>query len=246
MLQWEAELPMVVVVATAETPETEKVEILETAGDQIPVHEGRLGHVPAAGKVEIFESLNKKIMATKTEEKSTTQTEDKSNNKKNTLLGIFEEQLKDIYSAEKQLVAALPEVAKATDSEDLEEAINEHLQQTKKHVDRLEKVFERMGISKTEETKCQAMEGLIAESKKVIREFDRSPVRDSALIIGAQKIEHYEIAAYGSLCELADVMGEGKIADLLDRTLEEEENTDKILTEIAQEVNDSAAETSMR
>jgi ferritin-like metal-binding protein YciE len=88
------------------------------------------------------------------------------------------------------------------------------------------------------------MEGLIEEGKKTISEFERGPVRDSALIIGAQKIEHYEIAAYGSLCELADVLGENKIHDLLGRTLDEEEETDSNLSEIAQDVNDEAYELS--
>ena len=89
---------------------------------------------------------------------------------------------------------------------------------------------------------CEAMEGLIKENKEIISEFDRSPARDSALIIGAQKVEHYEIASYGSLCELADVLGMQKVCDILDRTLEEEEDTDRDLTDIARHVNDEAAE----
>jgi len=165
---------------------------------------------------------------------------------KKDLHSLLETGLKDVLSAERQLVQALPEVAQAADNEELEEAVNTHLEQTKKHVARLEKVMERLGISKTEEEKCAAMEGLIEEGRKIIREFERGAVRDSALIIGAQRIEHYEIAAYGSLCELADVLGEDKIHDLLGRTLDEEEETDQILSDIAQSVNDEAVELSQQ
>ena len=161
-----------------------------------------------------------------------------------TLNELLEEGLKDIYSAEKQLVEALPQMAQAADSEDLQEAITNHLEQTQKQVSRLEKIFNRLNISKEGGEKCVAMEGLIEEGKKILTEFDRSPVRDSALIIGAQKIEHYEIAAYGSLRELADVLREDKIVDILQRTLDEEEEADQTLTEIAQDVNDEAYEMS--
>lgn len=160
-----------------------------------------------------------------------------------TLKQLFEEGLKDIYNAEKQLIQALPEMAQAAYSEDLADAFQQHLEQTKKHAERLEKIFSRLRIDREEET-CKAMEGLIEEGKKIISEYEESPVRDSALIIGAQKIEHYEIAAYGSLCELADVLGFHKICDTLDRTLAEEEETDHLLTSIAMDVNDEAYEMS--
>jgi len=159
--------------------------------------------------------------------------------KEKSLEDLFEANLKDIYSAEQQLISALPEVAKAAYSEDLRDAFNKHLEQTRRHAERLEKIFQRLRINKGGE-KCAAMEGLIKEGKKVLEDFEEGPVRDSALIIGAQKIEHYEIAAYGSLCELADVLGFTKIGDVLDRTLEEEENTDRTLTRIAMNVNDEA------
>lgn len=179
--------------------------------------------------------------ASSSKNKASKKTEEKSNQ---TLETLFEEGLKDVYNAEKQLLEALPEMAKAAYSEDLQDAFNEHHQQTKRHVERLEKIFDRLRIDKSEEENCEAMEGLIKEGKEIIEKFEESPVRDSALIIGAQKIEHYEIAAYGSLCELAEVLGYSKIADALDRTLEEEEITDKNLTAIAQEVNDEALELS--
>lgn len=160
-----------------------------------------------------------------------------------TLKQLFEDGLKDIYNAEKQLVQALPKMAKASESEELQAAFEDHLQQTKKHVERLEKVFAKLGIGGDGE-KCEAMEGLIKENDEIIEKYEESPVRDSALIIGAQKIEHYEIASYGSLCELADVLGMDKVCDILGRTLEEEEETDQLLSEIAQDVNDEAYETS--
>ena len=170
---------------------------------------------------------------------TSSKTESSAKKSEKTLENIFEDLLKDTYSAEKQLVAALPEMIKAAYTEDLEDAFADHLQQTKKHVERLDRVFDKLRIEK-EEITCEAMAGLIKENKKIISEYEDGPVRDSALIIGSQKIEHYEIAAYGSLCELADVLGWQKIGDLLGRTLEEEEDTDLLLSEIATDVNDEA------
>lgn len=158
-----------------------------------------------------------------------------------TLRKLLEDGLKEMYNAEKQLVKAIPEMAKACESEELQDAFNDHLEQTRKQVERLEKVFTRLKMEPGEKT-CRAMEGLIEEGRQLIAEYEENAVRDAALIIGAQKIEHYEIAAYGSLCELADVLGYQKIADVLDRSLEEEENTDKMLTEIARDINDEAFE----
>ncbi|HET6228389.1 MAG TPA: ferritin-like domain-containing protein [Bacteroidia bacterium] len=162
---------------------------------------------------------------------------------KESLKKIFEELLQDTYNAEKQLVKSLPELAKAAYSEQLQDAIENHFEQTKRQVERLEKIFDRLRIDKGNET-CEAMEGLIKEVKQIIDEHDKSIVRDVALIIAAQKVEHYEIAAYGSLVELADVLGLNKTADLFERTLHEEKETDNILSEIAQNVNDEAYEES--
>lgn len=158
-----------------------------------------------------------------------------------TLHTLLKKGMRDIYSAEKQLVEALPEVVHAVDNDDLEDVISTHLEQTRKHVQRLEKAFERMGLSFEGDERCAAMEGLIEEARTTIREFQRSPVRDAALIIGAQKIEHYEIAVYGSLYEIADVLGEERLADLFGRTIEEEEEADELLSDIARDVNDEAA-----
>lgn len=161
-----------------------------------------------------------------------------------TLHDLLEEALKDIYSAEMQLTEALPLMAKACESEELQDAFTTHLQQTKRHAERLEKVFSRLGIDKSEVETCKAMEGLIEEGKKIIEEFEESAVRDAALIIAAQKVEHYEIASYGSICELCDVLGHRKTGELLGRTLAEEEETDELLTDIAQDINDEAFEMS--
>lgn len=163
--------------------------------------------------------------------------------KPNTLHHLFEENLQDIYDAEQQLVEALPEMAEAAESDDLREAFFNHLEETKEQVKRLEKIFSRLNIDKGNIT-CEAMQGLIEEGRNVINEFEESSVRDSALIIGAQKIEHYEIATYGSLCELADVLGLNKTKKILGESLEEEKNTDELLTDIAQDVNDEACELS--
>jgi ferritin-like metal-binding protein YciE len=189
---------------------------------------------------------NKNLPAKSNQQNDLTKTNTSKNTsgkKQKTLEDMFEEELKDIYSAEKQLIEALPKMAEAAYSEELQDAFNHHLQQTKRHAERIEKVFDRMRLEH-EEKKCLAMEGLIKEAKEIIDEYEEDIVRDSALIIAAQKVEHYEIASYGSLCELADVLGYGKIRDILHRTLEEEEDTDHHLSMIAQAVNDEAYETS--
>jgi ferritin-like metal-binding protein YciE len=157
------------------------------------------------------------------------------------LMDVFLEELKDIYGAEKQLTKALPEMMNAASSQELKKTIGDHLEQTKGHSKRIEKVFALLGIDR-DSKKCEAMEGLIEEGKEIIKDFDEGAVRDCALIIGAQKIEHYEIAAYGSLCELAEVMGKHQVAEILDETLEEEEMADMLLTEVAESVNDIAME----
>lgn len=164
--------------------------------------------------------------------------------KQKTLNDLFLEGLKSIYNGETQLVEALPKVAEAVYSEELQDAIKKHIEQTKRQVERLEKIFKRLGIDKSEAEKSKVMEMLIEHSSKIIEEYEEGHVRDSALIIAAQKIEHYEIAMYGSLCELADVLGQPQVMDLLYRTLQEEETTDRTLTDIAMDVNDDACEMS--
>ncbi len=160
---------------------------------------------------------------------------------KESLKKIFEELLQDTYNAEKQLLKALPELAKASYNEQLQDAFENHFEQTKRQAERLEKIFDRLHIEKGNED-CEAMEGLIKEGKEIIDRHEKSIIRDVALIIAAQKVEHYEIAAYGSLLELSDVLGLNKIADIFERTLNEEKDADDLLSEIAQYVNDEAFE----
>src|SRR5689334_1310688 len=147
---------------------------------------------------------------------------------------FFVDQLKDIYYAEQQLLKAIPEMQKACTTEELEDAFKEHLAQTERHVTRLEKIFKLIGQD-AEGKKCEAMDGLIKESKSIISETKEGTMtRDAALIIAAQKVEHYEIASYGGLVQLAITMGFDRAADLLDKTLNEEEDTDELLTDIAE------------
>jgi ferritin-like metal-binding protein YciE len=155
---------------------------------------------------------------------------------------LFMEELKDIYWAEKHLVKSLPKMQKAATSEELASAIAEHLDVTKEHVARLEQIFDMMG-ARAAGKKCEAMEGLLMEGQQVIDDTEEdSMVRDAGLIIAAQKIEHYEIAAYGSLRTLATRMGHDEAASLLEQTLDEEKEADSMLTDIAESsVNEEAA-----
>jgi ferritin-like metal-binding protein YciE len=181
----------------------------------------------------------------KKSETQTTGTESKSGSEKQkTLKDLLENGLKYMYSGEIQMKEAMPKVAEAVYSEELQDTLREHLQESKRHVERLEKIFNRLGIDKTKVEKCKITEAMIENCNKIIEEIEEGPVRDSALIIAIQKIEHHEIASYGSLCELADVLGNQQVCDLLDRTLEEEERADKMLTDIAYDINDEAYETS--
>ena len=159
-----------------------------------------------------------------------------TDNKQNTCMleKFFYDQLKDIYYAEQQLVKAIPEMQRAATTEELEDAFKEHLAQTERHVKRLERIFQLAG-QKAEGKRCEAIEGLIKEVKGIIAETkEGSMTRDAALIIAAQKVEHYEIATYGGLVQLAVTMGFHRAAELLDKTLTEEALTDKGLTRIAE------------
>jgi len=145
-------------------------------------------------------------------------------------------ELKDLYNAETQLVKALPKMAKAASDEDLAQAFEQHLEQTKGHVERLERVFELLDEKPRGKT-CEAMKGLITEGNEAIGEDATDEVKDAALIVAAQKVEHYEIAGYGSVRTFANLLGEREIADILQETLDEEGETDKKLTEIAESLN---------
>ena len=154
----------------------------------------------------------------------------------------FVDALKDIYWAEKALTKALPRMSKAATSKELKKAFDQHLEVTKKHVGRLEKIFQQMG-KKAQSKKCEAMQGLIEESESIISETKNDTfTRDAALIISAQKVEHYEIAAYGGLAQLARTMNKKGIASTLGATLNEEKKTDELLTKIAEKsINVEAA-----
>jgi ferritin-like metal-binding protein YciE len=145
------------------------------------------------------------------------------------------EELKDLFSAENQLVKALPKMAKAASSPELQKAFETHLEETKGHAARLEEIMTSLDESPRGK-KCLAMEGLIEEGKEVMEEDATPAMLDLALIGAAQKVEHYEIAGYGTARTLAELAGETKVARLLQKTLDEEGKTDKLLTEIASEV----------
>jgi ferritin-like metal-binding protein YciE len=146
---------------------------------------------------------------------------------------LFIEELRDIYWAEKHLTKALPKMMKAATSEELAAAFEEHLAVTEEQVARVEQVFEMLDMTPRAK-KCEGMEGLVMEAQQIISELPKgSAVIDAGLIIAGQKVEHYEIAAYGSLVQLAKTMGENEIADLLQLTLDEEKETDQLLTELA-------------
>jgi len=150
-----------------------------------------------------------------------------------TLHDAFEEELKDVLSAEKQLLKALPKMAKAATHEDLKAGFEEHLEQTKGHVERLEKIFEL--LDKTPRAKkCKAMEGLIEEGSELMEEDAAPEVLDAMLIAAAQKVEHYEIATYGTLVTWARQLEMEEAASLLQETLDEEKETDIKLTQLAE------------
>lgn len=157
------------------------------------------------------------------------------------LKDLFEHELRDIYYAEKALVKALPKMAKGATSEKLKAGIEEHLEQTKGQVERLEQVFELLGVP-ARGKKCEAMEGLIEEGASLLEEDADSDVLDAGIIAAAQKVEHYEIATYGTLCTWARQLGLDDTADLLGETLEEEKQTDLKLTELAESEVNVAAE----
>ena len=155
---------------------------------------------------------------------------------KNSLRELYVDELKDLLSAETQLTKALPKMAKAATSEKLRQGFEEHLEQTEEHVRRLEQVFEMLG-EKARAKKCLGMEGLVKEGAEIMGEDFEDDVRDAALISAAQRVEHYEIAAYGTVRAYEELLGESEQASLLGETLEEEKETDQKLTELSKEIN---------
>lgn len=157
-----------------------------------------------------------------------------------TLHDLYIDQLKDLYNAEHQLVKALPKMINAATSPDLVTAFEEHLEETREHVERLESICKDLDVSPKGKT-CKAMEGLLEEGKEVIHEDADPTVRDAALIAAAQRVEHYEMAGYGCVRTYARLLGFDKAADLLQETLDEEGAADKKLTDLAESVINSEA-----
>jgi len=155
-----------------------------------------------------------------------------------TLQELFVEQLRDVYDAEKQLVKALPKLAKEADSKELSEALSQHLNETQTHVSRLEEVFKSLGMTAKSKT-CKGMKGLLEEGSEAIQEQDKGPLRDLALIAGCQKVEHYEISAYGTIRTFAENLGLDDAVELLQQTEDEEKEADEKLTEVAETLFDA-------
>ena len=188
-------------------------------------------------------SKSSDLKQTKPSNGKSSKSENGSVNENSQLDKLFTDSLKDIYWAEKHLTKTLPKMKKKATTDDLKSAIEEHLAQTEEHVSRLERVFEICG-KKAQAKKCDAMEGLTKEADSIIEETEANTMtRDAGIIMAAQKVEHYEIATYGSLVQLAKTLGMNDAAEILHQTLEEEKQADEKLTEIAEwNVNQAAAQ----
>ena len=156
---------------------------------------------------------------------------------------LYIDELKDLYSAENQLLKALPKMAKAASSEELQAGFKEHLEQTRGHVERLQQILS-LSTRVSRGKKCMGMEGLVKEGSEVMEEDFDQAVMDAALIGAAQRVEHYEIAAYGTVSEFARILGEEQHVSLLEETLQEEKKTDEKLTSLAKEINPQAKQDS--
>jgi len=153
--------------------------------------------------------------------------------KLDTLQKLYTKELRDLYNAENQLLKALPKMAKAASSEELKNAFQKHLEQTKGHVERLEQVFKELDEKPKGKT-CHGMKGLIEEGSQILEEDGEESVLDAGIIVAAQKVEHYEIAAYGSVRTFAELLGKNKSAELLQTTLDEESETNETLNQLAE------------
>jgi ferritin-like metal-binding protein YciE len=148
---------------------------------------------------------------------------------------LYVEELRDVYNAENQLLKALPKMAKAASSEELKQALEDHLEETQGHIERLDEVFEALGENSKGKT-CQAMKGLIEEGSEILSEKGEESVLDAGIIAAAQKVEHYEMATYGTLRTWANLLGQEEAAELLQETLNEEGDADQRLNELAEEI----------
>jgi ferritin-like metal-binding protein YciE len=158
-----------------------------------------------------------------------------------TLKDLYIDELRDLYDAEKQLVKALPKMAAKAETEELRSGIEEHLEQTKKHAERIEQIFESLGEA-VKGKKCKGMAGIVSEGREILGEEYEGALLDAAIIGAAQRVEHYEIAAYGTVREFAKLLGEEEAQSVLSQTLEEEKETDRKLTELATQINSQALE----
>ena len=161
----------------------------------------------------------------------------------NSLRDLYVAELRDLYNAETQLVKALPKMAKASSNAELRQGFEEHLRQTSEHVSRLEQIFDMLGEKPTGK-KCLGMEGLVKEGAETMKEDYEDALMDAAIIGAAQRVEHYEIAGYGTVRAFAELLGENEHVPLLEQTLEEEKQTDDKLTQLAEQVNSEASEQS--
>jgi len=186
--------------------------------------------------------INYNIMPTKTNTRKTAAAASRTPEAESALKELFLDEIKDIYWAEQHLAKALPKMIKGATSEELKQTITNHLEETKNHVTRLESAFEAIG-EKPKAVKCLAMEGLLKEADELLSDTDKgTEVRDVAIISAAQKVEHYEIASYGTLKTLAGTLGYADAQSLFEQTLAEEKNADSLLTQVAENyVNEAAA-----
>ncbi len=181
-----------------------------------------------------FVETIKAMQKTQTKSNSSVTSHKAEGNTHSLLLEFFTDEIKDIYWAENHLLKALPKMQKAATSEALQEAFSKHTEQTQQHIDRLDQVFKLLD-QKAVAKKCDAMAGLLEEGKSIIEDTEEgTATRDVGLIFAAQKVEHYEIATYGSLTQLAKTLGLDEIKELLGKTLSEEKDTDLLLTDIAE------------
>jgi len=155
--------------------------------------------------------------------------------KLDTLQKLYTSELRDLYNAENQLLKALPKMAKAASSEELKNAFEKHLEQTKSQVERLEQVFEELDENPKGKT-CRAMKGLVEEGSEILQQDGEESVLDAGIIVAAQKVEHYEIAGYGSVRTFAHLLGQNKAAELLQTTLDEESETNELLNKLAESI----------
>jgi ferritin-like metal-binding protein YciE len=162
-----------------------------------------------------------------------------------TLKTLYVDELRDLLDAEEQLIKAIPKMAEASASDALRSGFEQHLEQTKNHAARIEQILEALGEA-PKGKRCKGMQGIVAEGKEMLDEDFEGALMDSAIISAAQRVEHYEIAAYGCVREYAKLLGESEAVSLLEQTLEEEKETDQKLTELARTINPEAAGTSSR